>query len=115
MLPALESSDTAPLDSVTALKVIPSKPDQLSPSKVTLPDKEVAVSPFESVTLSSNLKLVAAPAVSPELAVSVDWNRTRPVAALLTVRDAPVPSPRFETAPVKVVVPAPIPAASVKS
>src|SRR5262249_39552832 len=108
--PELEFSDAAPPESVTAPSVIPSNEDQLRPSRVTLPERVVAVSPFARVTLSSKRRFVAAPDVRPEFAPKVDWKRTRPVAALLTLSDEPVPSPRLETAPVNVVVPAPMPA-----
>src|SRR4030042_966920 len=104
---------TAADERVSATMVKPSYPLQSRPANSTAPAILVAVSPFASVTLSWNFRLVAAPAVIPELPTKVLWKSTRPVAALSTVRAAPVPSPNALTAPLTVVVPAP--ALSVKS
>src|SRR3989338_5549164 len=95
--------------------VNPSKPDQVRPSSCTAPVMLVAGSPLVNVTLSLNRKFVAAPAEMPEAPPKVLWNVTRPVAELLTVKEAPTASPKLETAPETVVVPAPTPAASVRS
>ena len=115
MFPPFESIETAPVESVTApVKVIPSKLDQLRPSRVVVPVNVDPVSPFVRVTSpSKRVDPDALVELMPDAAPTVLMNRTRPFDA--RVRAAPTPSPRPETAPVKVVVPAAVPAAIVMS
>jgi hypothetical protein len=86
----------------------------LSPSRVVVPAKDEAVSPFVSVTLSSKrVDPLLLEETIPLAPVTELIKRARPVE--LIVMEAPVPSPMPETAPVKVDVPAPVPEAMVRS
>ena len=113
--PAFEFSVTAPDERVAApVTVSPSNPLQVKPSSVTVPAKELPVSPLVKVTLS--LKRVAPPALEETIPLpppTVLPKVTSPVES--SVIAAPVPSPRLLTAPVKVVVPAAVPAAILRS
>ena len=106
---------TAPLESVAApVTVRPTKPLQFMPSKLTAPANVLAVLPGVRVTSCWNL-VEPAPLVEtiPLAPPTVLRKSTRPVE--FNVIAAPVPSPMFVTAPVNIVVPAPVPAAMVRS
>ena len=115
MLPPLEFRLTAPLDMVTApVNVRPSKPLQFSPSRVVVPAKLLAVLPLVSVTFpSKRVAPLPLEETIPEAPPTVLMNHARPVEAIVIA--APVASPMPLTAPVNVVVPAPVPDAIVRS
>ena len=105
---------TAPLESVAAPTVRPRKPLQFMPSKLTAPANVLAVSPAVRVTSCWNLVEPAAFVETIPLAPpTVLRKSTKPIES--NVIAAPVPSPMFATAPVNIVVPAPVPAAIVRS
>jgi len=111
ILPPLEFKETAPEERAAApVMERPSKLLQLKPSKLTVPLKELAVSPLDRVTLFWNLvlplELVEAMPLAP---ITVFRKSTRPVEAMEMA--APVPEPMAVIAPIKVEVPAPVPEA----
>ena len=115
MLPPLEFKLTGPPDSRKFEKLTALKLDQFNPSSVNSPAMLVETVPPNVTSPSNCNRLVAAELTTAELAENVSLNHTKPVTPAATVSAAPDPSPKLLAIPETVVVPAPIPAAKVKS
>ena len=101
MDPPLEFKVTAPVERVVSpVTVKPSKLLHAKPSKFTEPAKLLPVLPLASVTFPRNcVEPAASVDTIPLFPKTVPEKTTAPLT--LRVRDAPVPSPRPLTAPVK--------------
>ena len=81
-----------------------------------MPPTLVPVSPLASVTVPPNCRSFPEPGAEiPEFAANPAVNRISPVIALETIKAGPLASPKADTAPSTVVVPAPMPAGRIKS
>ncbi len=111
-VPSLVVRLTAAVESVVAPKVSPSKPLKVKPSSCTAPARFVAVFPIAQgdIIIKADARCGSRreTAIPSEGALKTDQTRSRP---LFTSSAAPVPLPRFVTAPDTVVVPTPTPAA----